>query len=273
MNVGLARRSDVGAQPVARPQLARRLHPARLLHCDAWRQLRSDRARLPLEPRLAAAAPRPSRRCSGRATPPSAARSAATTGSIFTVSDTWSWSEVLSKTAGNHSLKFGGELRAMVNDQQNPTSSTSAASTSLAPSPSAIHSRPTRRRATAVASLLLGYPARDHEPRAERVPIYPQLNYREQLLRPVRAGRLAHLGAADVNAGLRWDYESPIVRGLNQQNIGFDPTRPTRSRCPGMPLRGGLLFASEDEPAAVQDATSTTSSRASAPHSASTTRR
>ena len=45
-------------------------------------------------------------------------------GSIFTVSDTWSWSEVLSKTSGNHSFKFGGELRALVNNQQNPTSST-----------------------------------------------------------------------------------------------------------------------------------------------------
>ena len=53
------------------------------------------------------------------------------TGSIFTVSDTWSWSETFSKVTGNHSIKAGGELRAMLNDQQNPTSR-SAASRSTA---------------------------------------------------------------------------------------------------------------------------------------------
>ena len=51
-----------------------------------------------------------------------------------------------------------------------------------------------------------------------------------------------------INAGLRWDYESPIIEDLNQQNIGFDTTSPSPFQVPGLSLRGGLLFAS-DEPA------------------------
>ncbi len=77
--------------------------------------------------------------------------------SQFTVSDTWSWAEVLSKTAGKHSLKFGGELRVLMNDQQNPTSSFGVFNFTRGF---------TQRNAlaadaasgNAVASLLLGYP-------------------------------------------------------------------------------------------------------------------
>ena len=124
MNVGLRRRGDVRAQPVPRAQLARRLHPPRLLHRHPRRQLRSV---------ARSAFRRASPRSSQRQTFPQIQWDGYTTfgstfggnnGSIFTISDTWSWSEVLSKTAGNHSLKFGGELRALVNNQQNPTSST-----------------------------------------------------------------------------------------------------------------------------------------------------
>ena len=168
-------------------------------------------------------------------------------GSIFTVSDTWSWSEVLSKTSGNHSFKFGGELRALVNNQQNPTSSTGRFTFNRAF---------TQRNALAgsvdagssVASLLLGYPADGSTTTVPSVsPIFPQLHY---------GGKYFGLFVQDdwrinsrltLNAGLRWDYESPVVEDLNQQNIGFDMNSPSTFQVPGLSLTGGLLFASDDQ--------------------------
>ena len=47
--------------------------------------------------------------------------------------------------------------------------------------------------------------------------------------------------------GARWDYESPIAEAANQQNIGFDPTSSSPFQAPGLQLRGGLLFASDDD--------------------------
>ena len=90
---------------------------------DARRRLRPDDARVPVELRLAARSARRSRRSSGTATRTFGSTFGGNNGSVFTISDTWSWSEVLSKTTGNHSFKFGGEFRALINDQQNPTSS------------------------------------------------------------------------------------------------------------------------------------------------------
>ena len=52
-----------------------------------------------------------------------------------------------------------------------------------------------------------------------------------------------------LNAGLRWDYESPTVEQGNQANAGFDPNVLALS-CPACPnsglpqnLTGGLTFA------------------------------
>jgi hypothetical protein len=168
-------------------------------------------------------------------------------GSIFTVSDTWSWSEVLSKTAGNHSLKAGGELRAMVNNQQNPTSSTGRFTFNRAfTQRNAL--APDAASGSSVASLLLGYPADGSTTGNPSVsPIFPQLHYR---------GNYAGLFVQDdwrisqrltLNAGLRWDYESPIVEEQNQQNIGFDTTSTSPFQVPGLSLAGGLLFASDGQ--------------------------
>jgi hypothetical protein len=164
------------------------------------------------------------------------------TGSIFTISDTWSWSEVLSKTTGRHSLRFGGELRAMVNDQQNPTSNFGRYSFTRAF---------TQRNALAaeatagngVATMLLGYPSD-----ASNVPINPQLNYKSNYFGVFVQDDWRMTDKLTINAGLRWDYESPTTEGLNQQNIGFDADAANPFQVPGMQLRGGLLFASDDNP-------------------------
>jgi hypothetical protein len=168
-------------------------------------------------------------------------------GSIFTVSDQWSWSEVLSKTAGNHSLKFGGELRALLNNQQNPTSSTgrftfNRAFTQRNPLAAAADS------GSSVASLLLGYPADGSSTANPSVsPIFPQLHYRGNYVGLFVQDDWRVNQRLTVNAGLRWDYESPIVEELNQQNIGFDTTSTSPFQAPGLSLRGGLQFASDDQ--------------------------
>ena len=154
-------------------------------------------------------------------------------GSVFTTSDVWSWSEVLSKTMGNHQFKMGGEFRAIVNDQQNPTSSSGRFTFNRA----FTQADPTRADVTAgssVASLLLGYPA-DSSTTANPslVPINPLINYRSNYYGVFLQDDWRVSPKLTINAGLRWDYESPNTEKNNQQNIGFDAQRdqPVR-RCP-----------------------------------------
>ena len=165
------------------------------------------------------------------------------TGSIFTTSDTWSWSEVFSKVNGNHSMKFGGEYRALINDQQNPTSSFGRFTFNRG----FTQADPLRADAgsgNAVASLLLGYPA-DTTTNPSGVQINPQLNYRSNYYAVFLQDDWRATPRLTLNAGARWDYESPISEAANQQNIGFDPNVPSPFQAPGLQLQGGLLFASD----------------------------
>ena len=165
------------------------------------------------------------------------------TGSIFTISDTWSWSETVSKVTGNHSLKFGGEYRAMVNDQQNPTSSFGRFNFNRG----FTQADPLRADAAAgnsVATMLLGYPA-ETTTNPSAAPINPQLNYRSNYYGIFVQDDWRLSPRVTLNLGVRWDYESPIAEAVNQQNIGFDHTAVSTFRVPGMDLRGGLLFASD----------------------------
>ncbi len=160
--------------------------------------------------------------------------------SQFTVSDTWSWSEIVSKTTGNHSLKFGGEFRALVNDQQNPTSSFGVFNFNRGftqRNPLAADAA----SGSSVASLLLGHPID-----TSAIPINPRLNYRGNYVGVFVQDDWRVSSRLTFNAGLRWDYESPVVEELNQQNIGFDTTTTSPFQAPGLSLRGGLLFASDE---------------------------
>jgi hypothetical protein len=50
-----------------------------------------------------------------------------------------------------------------------------------------------------------------------------------------------------LNLGGRWDYESPTSERFNRINAGFDPSSPNPLQVPGLNLKGGLLFADEND--------------------------
>ncbi|MGH9163267.1 MAG: TonB-dependent receptor domain-containing protein [Vicinamibacteraceae bacterium] len=161
------------------------------------------------------------------------------TGSQFTRSDTWSWSETLSKTAGRHALKLGGELRVMLNDQQNPTSSFGT----FQFSPDFTRRDPLREDAasgSALASFLLGYPS------SGSVPINPDLSYRSHYYGLFLQDDWRVTSNLTLNLGVRWDYESPLTEAGNQQNRGFDHAAANPFEAPGTALQGGLLFTDEN---------------------------
>jgi hypothetical protein len=159
----------------------------------------------------------------------------------FTTSDTYSWAEIFNKTAGNHSIHFGGEFRALVNDQDNPTSS--FGSFSFSPAFTQRDAQRTDAAAgNAVASLLLGYPA------SGSVPTNPTFKYRNNYTGVFMQDDWRLTQKLTLNAGVRWDYESPITEGSRQQNRGFDPNAVNPFPVPGMTLHGGLLFVDDSNP-------------------------
>jgi hypothetical protein len=160
-------------------------------------------------------------------------------GSRYTYSDASALSEVLNKTAGAHSLKFGGEVRFLRDNYIQPTSSFGSFNFNRG----FTQRNPLAGDAAsgnAFASLLLGYPA------TGSVPInasfaYQHLYYGAFFQDDWRISRKLTL-----NLGLRWDYESPTSERYNQLNAGFDKTTASPIQAPGLQLKGGLLFTSQD---------------------------
>lgn len=158
------------------------------------------------------------------------------TGSEFTFSDTWSWSETLSKVVGTHSIKTGFEYRVMFNNQQRPTSSFARFDfTKLYTQRNPLAGD--AATGNSFAALLLGYPTSGSSSRVAD-PAYSN-NYWVVFLQD--DWKLTR--KLTLNLGVRWDYESPLVERWNRQNVGFDRNATSNLQVPGMQLRGGLLFS------------------------------
>ena len=158
------------------------------------------------------------------------------TGSQFTFSDTWSWSETVNQVVGNHSLKYGGEARVMLNNQKNPTSSFG----NFDFNKGYTQRDPLRGDAAsgnAFASLLLGYPS------GGSVPFNADPAYSNRYLVLFLQDDWRVTGKLTLNLGIRWDYESAQTERFNRQNRGFDSSSPSPFQAPGLQLKGGLLFA------------------------------
>ena len=93
----------------------------------------------------------------------------------------------------------------------------------------------------AFASLLLGYPA------SASVPINPSFAYQHLYYGLFFQDDWRVSRRLTLNLGLRWDYESPTSERFNQLNAGFDKNATNPFQVPGLPLKGGMLFVSEDD--------------------------
>jgi hypothetical protein len=157
-------------------------------------------------------------------------------GNILNFSDTWSVGETLSKVIGEHSLKFGGEARLMLNNQ---SSLTGFASISF--SPGFTQANPLVSSASSgdgFASFLLGYPS-SLSSDYYNLPAQGQRYYGLFFQDDWRLTRKLTL-----NLGLRWDYESPVTDRYDRYVRGFDPTTVTNlGSATGPQIKGGLLFA------------------------------
>ncbi len=160
-------------------------------------------------------------------------------GSRFSFSDASSFSETLNKTLGSHSFKFGAEVRVLRDNYNAPTSSFGT----FAFDKGFTQRNPLAGDAAsgnAFASLLLGYPA------SGSVPINPSFAYQHLYYGAFFQDDWRINRKLTLNLGLRWDYESPTSERFNQLNAGFAKSAANPFQVPGLQLKGGLLFVSED---------------------------
>ena len=168
--------------------------------------------------------------------------------SEFTLGST---SLLVSKTLQQHSLRVGFDGNLSRYNIQNPQSglgnfafdrtftqeNSSGQSGANCPAPSCVvGSDP--NSGNPIASLLLGYPTSG--------------SYSNQVAYALQQKYIAFYGQDDwrvtnkltINAGLRWDYESPFTERYNRMNAGFCLTcaNPLQSSVSGLSLNGGLTF-------------------------------
>ena len=249
MNVGFAGERHVRAQPVARAQLARRLHPPRFLHRarTATTSIRHSSASRRASPRSCERQTFPQIQWDGYTHVRQHVRRQQRQHlhrqrHVVVVRSAQQDQPATTRSSS------AASCRAMVNDQQNPTSSFGPLH--LQPR---VHAGATRWRrcrrsgqlGRVAAARLSGRRSTTTNPSVS--PIFPQLHYRGNYFGLFVQDDWRVNSRLTLNAGLRWDYESPVVEDLNQQNIGFDTTSPNPFQVPGLPLTGGLLFASDDQ--------------------------
>jgi hypothetical protein len=156
-------------------------------------------------------------------------------GNQLSFSSSWAWSEFVNKNIGRHSLKFGGEVRSILDNINSPTSSFgqfafTATFTQANPLSAS------GANGNAVASFLLGYP------NSGSVPVNPALAYGYHYYGTFVQDDWRIAKNVTLSLGLRWDYESPVTERNNQMNAGFDPSATSPLQVPGYNLTGGLLF-------------------------------
>jgi len=143
----------------------------------------------------------------------------------------------LSHLAGRHTIKAGAEYRLIgmnvfTPDVQNGAFFFTQAFTA-GPSPNAASG-------DAMASLLLGFPARGEFQLATAGGFFTQYiaGYLQDDFR-LRDD-------VSVNLGLRYDFEQGLRERNNAFTVGFDRERPFPIQVPGLNLKGGLMYAGVD---------------------------
>jgi hypothetical protein len=156
--------------------------------------------------------------------------------------DSHSLVPMVTKLAGAHSLRLGGEVRQV---SWNEISPDSAAGGYFNFRPSFTQSDPynasaSRTSGTAMASLLLGIPESGNisGPTPYSMRSYYVAGFIQDDWKITR--RLT------VNFGLRWELETPYTERFNRLAYGFDTEIASPLKVPGYNLRGGMLFAGVD---------------------------
>lgn len=159
------------------------------------------------------------------------------TGSSYTFTNTYSWSETLSKVLGRHSLKTGLNFRVIQNNDANPTSSAGTFSFTR----QFTQQNPLQANTLSgdeFASFLLG------TPQSGSVPINEAFAFQSRYYALFLQDDWRVNDRLTINLGARWDYESPNTERYNRQNRGFDISALSPLQVPGRTLHGGLLFTS-----------------------------
>jgi hypothetical protein len=156
-------------------------------------------------------------------------------GNSHDTSTNWYVTSSASKVLDKHSLKFGGEFRANLDNTPNYNFA-SFSFTNGFTQRDAINAD--AASGNAFASFLLGY-ASGGSAVFNPNPAWGNHYYGFFLQDDWRISR-----TLTINIGGRWDYESPQSERYNRQNVGFDATSASTFQVPGLPLKGGLVFAS-----------------------------
>ena len=151
--------------------------------------------------------------------------------------------EILTKTWGRHSVRFGFEGNLIHYNVQNPQSGFTGYSLSRTATQQN-YANSDANSGDDVAGLLLGtFSTVGYQ-------ITPAYALKQTYLAPFVQDDWRVTNKLTVNLGVRWDYESPFSERYNKQVAGFCLTcsNPLQSSVPGLTLNGGLLYTSSSTP-------------------------
>jgi hypothetical protein len=147
--------------------------------------------------------------------------------------------EILTKTWGRHSVRFGFEGNLIHYNVQNPQSGFTGYSISRT-STQQNYINGDANSGDPIAGLLLGtFSGVNYQ-------ITPAYALKQTYLAPFVQDDWRVNNKLTVNLGVRWDYESPFSERYNKQVAGFclSCSNPLQASVPGITLNGGLLFTS-----------------------------